>query len=545
MPPFVPLAERIVDALLASDPDLASSVGEHGVDDQLPDRSADAVAGRVAMLRDAAHALSEVDAEELDVPERVDHAVLTALVDRGIFELTEVRSHEWNPLVYNPGPLLHALVARPFAPADVRLTSLAGRLAAVPDALATARAVLRDVPRIHAETAVGQFEGAAALVRDQVPALLAEAPGLRDTVEPVARAAIRELTGFADRLRAGLRDDAGPGRDPRLGRRLWEARLWHTLDTELGARQVLDSAWANLERVTEEIRAAAVELVGGPASDETVRQALTLLADEHPDNSSVVPLARTTLDEVRDFVADTELVSLVDDACVIREMPEHDRGVAVAYCDAPGPLEVAAVPTYYCIAPTPADWSAARVESFFREYNDHMIRNLTVHEAVPGHFLQLAHARRYRGSSRARALGHSGPFIEGWAVYAEEAMVAHGFGGLAVRLQQLKMQLRMTINAILDQLTHCEELSESDGLALMTGRGFQEEGEAAGKWRRALLTSTQLSTYFVGYHQVAGVAARRPTGVPVRQWHDAMLAHGSPSPRHLPELLGLDEDDLA
>ncbi|MEE6305930.1 DUF885 domain-containing protein [Plantactinospora veratri] len=545
MPPFVPLAERIVDALLASDPELASSVGEHGFDDQLPDRSADAVAGRVAMLRDAAHALSEVDAEELDVPEQVDHAVLTALVDRGIFELTEVRSHEWNPLVHNPGPLLHALVARPFAPAEVRLTSLAGRLAAVPDALATARAVLHDVPRIHAETAVGQFEGAATLVRDQVPALLAEAPELRDLVEPVAGAAIRELTGFAERLRAGLRDDAGPGRDPRLGRRLWEARLWHTLDTELGARQVLDSAWANLERVTEEIRAAAVELVGGPASDETVRQALALLADEHPDNSSVVPLARTTLDEVLDFVADTDLVSLVDDACVIREMPEHDRGVAVAYCDAPGPLEPAAVPTYYCIAPTPADWPAARVESFFREYNDHMIRNLTVHEAVPGHFLQLAHARRYRGSSRARALGHSGPFIEGWAVYSEEAMVERGFGGLAVRLQQLKMQLRMTINAILDQLTHCEELSESDALALMTGRGFQEEGEAAGKWRRALLTSTQLSTYFVGYHQVAGIAARRPAGVPVRQWHDAMLAHGSPAPRHLPALLGLDEYDLA
>ncbi|MDW5323270.1 DUF885 domain-containing protein [Plantactinospora sp. KLBMP9567] len=544
MPPFVPLAERIVDALLASDPDLASSVGEHGLDDQLPDRSADVVAGRVAMLRDAAHALSEVDAEELDVPERVDHAVLTALVDRGIFELTEVRSHEWNPLVHNPGPLLHALVARPFAPVDVRLTSLAGRLAAVPDALATARAVLRDVPRIHAETAVGQFEGTAALVRGQVPALLAEAPGLRDTVEPVARMAVRELTGFAEWLRAGLRDDAGPGRDPRLGRRLWEGRLWHTLDTELGARQVLDSAWANLERVTEDIRAAAVELVGGPASDETVRQALALLADEHPDNSSVVPLARTTLDEVLDFVADVDLVSLVDDTCVIKEMPEHDRGVAVAYCDAPGPLESAAVPTYYCIAPTPADWSATRVESFFREYNDHMIRNLTVHEAVPGHFLQLAHARRYRGSSRARALGHSGPFIEGWAVYAEEAMVARGFGGLAVRLQQLKMQLRMTINAILDQLTHCEELSESDGLALMTGRGFQEEGEAAGKWRRALLTSTQLSTYFVGYHQVAGIAARRPDGVPVRQWHDAMLAYGSPSPRHLPALLGLDEYDL-
>ncbi|MBE1484947.1 DUF885 domain-containing protein [Plantactinospora soyae] len=539
MPPFVPLAERIVDALLASDPTLASSVGDHGVDDQLPDRSVEAVAGQVAMLRDAAHALSEVDAEELEPPEQVDHAVLSASVDRGIFELTEVRGHEWNPLAHNPGPLLYALLDRPFAPADVRLTSLAGRLAAVPDALATARAVLRDIPRVHAETAVGQFDGAAALVRAQVPALLAEAPGLRSTVEPAARAAVRELTGFADWLRTGLRDDAGPGRDPRLGRRLWEAQLWHTLDTELSAREVLDRAWANLDRVTEEIRTAAVELVGGPASDRAVRQALNLLADEHPDDASIVPLARLTLGDATDFVADAELVSLVDDLCVIKEMPEHDRGVAVAYCDAPGPLETAEVPTYYCIAPTPADWSPSRTESFYREYNDHMIRNLTVHEAMPGHFLQLAHARRYRGSSRVRALGHSGPFVEGWAVYAEQMMAERGFGGLAVRLQQLKMQLRLTINALLDQLVHCEEMSESDGLALMMERGFQEEGEAAGKWRRALLTSTQLSTYFVGYSQIAEIAARRPAGVPVRQWHDAMLAHGSPPPRHLPVLLGL------
>jgi len=101
------------------------------------------------------------------------------------------------------------------------------------------------------------------------------------------------------------------------------------------------------------------------------------------------------------------------------------------------------------------------------------------------------------------------------------------------------MQLRMTINALLDQLVHCEGMTEADGMALMTGRGFQEEGEAAGKWRRALLTSTQLSTYFVGYTQIAQIAARRPHGVSVRAWHDAMLAHGSPPPRHLPTLLGL------
>ncbi|MEV4201738.1 DUF885 domain-containing protein [Micromonospora globbae] len=539
MESFAPLAERIVEALLESRPGLATAAGDHRFDDRLPDFSPDGRTADRTMLTDAANALSELDPAALDVEDQVDHALLSALVDRELFELTEIRAYEWDPLRHNPGPLLHAIVARPYAPADVRLTQLAGRLAAIPDALAIARGTLRDMPRIHAETAVGQFTGTAALIRDEVPKLLTEEPALHDRVEPAATAAIAALEEFVAWLRAGLAADAGPGRDPRLGRRRWEARLWHTLDTELGASEVLARAWANLDRVTEQIREAAVELVGGPADDETVRRALDLLAAEHPDDHTIVDLAGVTLDEATDFVRAHDLVTLVDDPCVIQEMPEFARGVAVAYCDSPGPLETADVPTFYCIAPTPSDWPAHRVESFYREYNDHMIRNLTVHEAMPGHFLQLAHARRYAGRTRVRALAESGPFIEGWAVYAEELMAGLGFGGLPVRLQQLKMQLRMTINALLDQLVHCEEMPEAEAMALMTGRGFQEEGEAAGKWRRALLTSTQLSTYFVGYSEVAEIAAARPDGVSLRDWHDAMLAHDCPPPRHLRTLLGL------
>jgi uncharacterized protein (DUF885 family) len=538
MPEFVPLAERIVDALLASDPRLAAEAGVHDVDDQLPDLSSGAVAERLAMLRDAANALSEVDADVLDAEERVDHAILTARVDRTLFGLTEVRSHEWNPLTHNPGSLIYELIARPFAPADVRLRSLAGRLRAVPDAMATARATLSDMPRIHAETAAGQFAGSAALVRDEVPALLAQAPALTAEVTPAVSAAAAALDEMAAWLRAAA-SAPDEGRDPRFGRRLWEAQLWHTLDTELSASTVYERASRNLERTTAAIRQAAAELVGGPATDETVRRALDSLAAQHPDNATIVDLAKRTMVETTDFVREHAVVSLVDDPCVIQEMPEYARGVAVAYCDSPGALETADVPTFYCIAPTPAGWPPERVESFYREYNDHMIRNLTVHEAMPGHYLQIAHSRRFRGSTRVRALGVSGPFAEGWAVYAEEVMAGLGFGGLPIRLQQLKMQLRMTINAILDQAVHCDAMSEADGMALMTGAGFQEEGEAAGKWRRALLTSTQLSTYFVGYSEVADVAARRPAGMSMLDWHDAVLAHGSPPPRHLPALLGV------
>ncbi|MFC7531463.1 DUF885 domain-containing protein [Actinoplanes sp. GCM10030250] len=538
MPEFVKLAERIVDALLESNPATASYAGDHRFDSRLPDLSASGATTRAAMLRDAADVLSGVDADGLPAEDQVDHAILSARVEQALFELTEVREHEWNPLEHNPGPLLHGLMARPFAPVEERLESLAGRLAAIPDALATARAVLNDVPRIHAETAAGQFNGTAALIRDEVPALLAQAPGMSGVVEPASAAALAALGEFDGWLR-GLLDSVEPGRDPRLGRRLWEARLWHTLDTELSAAEVLSRARKNVDRVSEELRAASAELVGGPATDESVRRALATIAEQHPDNNSILGLAKVTMDEATEFVRRHDIVSLVDDPCVIEEMPEFARGVAVAYCDPPGPLETADVPTFYCIAPAPADWPAERIASFYREYNNEMLRNLTVHEAMPGHFLQIAHSRRFRAATRVRSLGLSGPFVEGWAVYAEELMTGLGFGGVPVKLQQLKMQLRMSLNAIIDQLTHCEDLPESEAMALMTGRGFQEEGEAAGKWRRALLTSTQLSTYFVGYTEMAAIAAARPFGATPRAWHDAMLAHGSPPPRHLRTLLGV------
>ncbi len=535
---FVPIAERVVDAVLEANPAMAGFAGDHRFDDRLPDLSAAGVARDVAMLRDAAAALSQVDDDALGPQERVDHAVLLALVERALFEYTEVREHEWNPLEHNPGTLLYALIARPYAPAAQRLESLVGRLSAIPDALSAARATLTDCPRIHLETAVGQFAGTAALIRTEIPALVAEAPGLADRVAAASAAAVAALDEFGGWLRGQLAD-GDTGRDPRLGRRLWEARLWHALDTDLSAAEVLSRARATLDRVGEELRAAASALTGEPATDATVRVALDRLAAQHPGNDTIVDLAKVTLDETTEFVRAQELVSLVDDPCLIQEMPEFARGIAVAYCDPPGPLETADVPTFYCISPTPADWSPQRVESFYREYNDHMVRNLTVHEAMPGHFLQLAHSRRFRGSTRARALGFSGPFVEGWAVYAEELMADRGFGGLPVRLQQLKMQLRTALNAVLDQLVHCEGLAEADAMAMMTGRAFQEEGEAAGKWRRALLTSTQLSTYFVGYTEVSAIARARPEGTSVRDWHDAMLAHGSPPPRHLRTLLGV------
>ena len=198
------------------------------------------------------------------------------------------------------------------------------------------------------------------------------------------------------------------------------------------------------------------------------------------------------------------------------------------------------LPTFIAVSPTPADWPAERVASFYREYNRHMVHNLMVHEAMPGHYLQLQHARRFAGATRARAALWSGSFVEGWAVYAEELMADHGYPGerdpAAVRMQQLKMQLRMVINAILDARVHAHGMTEAEAMALMMERGFQEDGEAAGKWRRAQLTSAQLSTYYVGYTEISDLAAEllkaRPRPEDRPRQHARPRVPARPAPPH-------------
>lgn len=534
MSEFTTRAERIIDALLETDPELAMWSGDHRFDAELPDYSRAAVTSRAAMLREASHALAEIDIDDLDDDDAVDLELLTGKVSAALFNVTELREHEWNPLVYNPGALLNTLLLRQSAPAEDRLTAVIQRLNAIPDALATAQANLTDVPHIHARTGAEQFRGTAALIERELRKLAAQVPGLEAAAAAAGDQASAALHRFAEWLSA--RTD---GRSPRLGRALWEGKLWHSLDTPLSAATILSDSRRVLEETSEELADAAGRLLGRPPSEETTAEALERLAADRPDNATVITMATELVAETTRFVEQHDLVTLIEDPLEVIELPDFAKGIAAAYVDAPGALETANVPTYYAISPAPSHWTPEQVDSFFAEYNDHMMKNLTVHEAMPGHYLQLAHARRNRGRTRTRQISHSGTFVEGWAVYAEELMQRHDYGGLPVRIQQLKMKLRMVLNAILDQLIHCDELSRDEAMHLMTRRGHQTEREADGKWRRALLSSTQLSTYFVGYREVARIAAAAPNGAPDRAWHDAMLSHGSIAPRHIATLMGV------
>jgi uncharacterized protein (DUF885 family) len=545
---FRDVATKVLDALLAAAPEHATEQGDHRFDDQLTDYTDEAVVARGKMLTEALAALDDVDDTGLLDPDRVDLEILRTQVTGTLWELSELRWYERDPLAHLPGDALYPLIVRAGGtPAD-RLRALEGRLALVPERLATARAMLRDMPRVHVETAIGQCRGTGALLTDELAPLLLEDPALASRVAPVRDRALEALAEHTRWLEAQLPVSDG---DPRLGEQAYAARLWYALDTETGPDALLTRAESDLQAIEEEIRDLAARIDGGPARDGQVRDLLDRVAAQSPvTDQTVLALCEQALTRLDARVRELDLVTVPDAPVRLIVMPPARRGVAVAYCDAPGPLEPDAgnLPTFFAVSPTPEEWDAEQVASFYREYNGHMLRDLTAHEAMPGHVLQLAHAARYRGATRVRSAARSGPFVEGWAVYAEELIARAGLGlsppdDDAFRLQQLKMQLRTTINAILDVRVHSRGMTEEEAIRLMTSRGHQEEVTAVCKWRRALLTSAQLSTYYVGYREISDIAGQLAAAHgewSIRRVHDEMLAHGSPPPRHLRAILGLE-----
>ncbi len=521
---FTTTAAAAVADLLRLQPEVATALGDHRYDDRLDDLSDGGRRELHVALAGHRDALDSLDLDGLDAEDAVDAEMLRTGLDRLLLDADLVRPLEWDPLAWLPGEAIYPLLARDTEPVADRLRALASRLELVPERLERARRTVARPPLVHVETAVEQTGGIIALLEQELPALLAQEPRLRPLVEPAQATALRALR----RHRAALAEAAtSADGDPRLGPDVFDARLHLVLDSDLTAGQVVARAEEQLALVEDQL----AELCGGPAR---VGAALAEVARDAPDDATIVPLASTLLADLTGEVRRLGFVSVPDAPVEVQVMPEFRRGYAVAYCDAPGALEQGGT-TFFAVAPTPSDWSAERVASFYREYNSAQVANLTVHEAMPGHVLQLAHQARFRGPTVVRQVFGSGSFIEGWAVHAEELMALAGVGGRAVRLQQLKVQLRVTINALLDAGVHAGGMGESEAMALMTGRGRQEEGEAVGKWRRAQLSSCQLSTYFVGYAELAPVVAAVDRSRLL--CFDPLLAHGAPPPRHLARLL--------
>ena len=557
---FENLADEYVNDLTNFSPVCATLVGDHSADDRLDNVDAASRARTRELLNEYLAALQGFDREHLSRANQVDAEILRNDLESSLWSMDELQEWAWNPLYYIniSGNAIYGLVARDFAPVEKRLLNATSRLEQIPRFLEQARSAIEPdrVPKIHAETAIKQNPGLVSIIDTMVVpemSVLSEAQQdrLNGAIEGAKDAVANHQTWLEEEL---LPRAAG---NFRVGVKLYDIKLAFALSSPMSRKKITARAEREYEAVRNSMYDVAkiVYAQKHPFTtfpdhpDDSYKQTIirSALEDAYqllPPRDGIVAVAKEQLQQATDFVIEQNIVTMPDEPVEIIIMPEFQRGIGLAYLDPPGPLD-RDQPAFYAVAPLPADWTEEQVRSFLREYNLYSIQDLTIHEGVPGHYLQLSLSNRY--PSTLRAVLSSGPFVEGWAVYAEQMMIAEGYmnDDPLMKLINLKWYLRTITNAIIDSAIHVDGMTHDAAMKLMIEGGFQEEREAAGKWVRAQLTSAQLSTYFVGYqeHLEMRRAVEDAWGdeFTLRRYHDQALSYGSPPVKYVRALMLGDE----
>jgi uncharacterized protein (DUF885 family) len=534
-------------------PMAATALGDHRFDHLLDDVSTKARAGWSERYRKALAELTRtIDYQKLSRPAQIDYEILRHDLTRTLWLEENTKPFAEDPRTYNTyiSDSTYLLLTQSTLSRAENVQNCAARMALIPRIVAAAKENLKNPPRVFVETALRQNRGAIAFYESGIYELAGQTPQLSE-LKPVAAKVVAALKDY----QKFLEDDLLPRAkgEWRIGKEKFARKLELELDAGLTAEQVLRDAEAELERVEREMYVIARQLwsstqPGQPLPPDdmegrraTIRRVLAELNKEHGKPEELVRDAKVIVERIKTFIRDNDILRLPDpDHCQVLEMPEFRRGNYTAYLDPAPPLDPQAN-SVYAISPPPKDWDTRRVESYLQEYNSRMLHLLTLHEAYPGHYVQLEYSNRH--PSLIRRVLYSGVFAEGWAVYTEQMMLDQGYGkgDLALRLNQLKWYLRAVANAVLDYQMHCSKMTDEEALAFLTQRAFQSEGEALGKIVRAKQSSCQLSTYFVGrmafYRLRQQIQRELGEKFELGRYHEAVLDHGTLPVKYLPELV--------
>ncbi|HTU22813.1 MAG TPA: DUF885 domain-containing protein [Gemmataceae bacterium] len=530
----------------------ATRLGDHRFDHLLDDISAKARDEWTVHYRQTLAELpKKVDYAKLPRSAQIDYEIFKHNLTAALWLAVNTRPFENDPRTYNDylSDSVYLLLTQSTQPKATNIHNAAARMAHFPKIIAAARENLRNPPRVILETAIRQTRGAIAFYQHGIYEVAGENPQLSE-LKPAATRVVPLLKEHLKLLEGLLPKAKG---DWRLGKEKFYRKLDLELDANLSADEVLKEAEDDFARVERDMYIIARQLWSGtypgkplPPDDakgrtETIRLVLDKLNQEHGKPEDLVKNARATVKRIKSFITENDILRLPSpDQCKIIEMPEFHRGNSLAYLNPAPPLDSKAA-SYYAVSPPPSGWDARRVESLLQEYNNRMLQILTIHEAYPGHYVQLEYSNRH--PSLIRRVLFSGVFAEGWAVYTEQMMLDQGYGrgDPALRLNQLKWYLRSVANAVLDHKMHCTNMSDEEAVAFLTQRAFQAEGEAVAKVVRAKQSSCQLSTYFVGrmafYRLRQQIQREMGAKFQLGRYHEAVLDHGTLPVKYLPELV--------
>jgi uncharacterized protein (DUF885 family) len=537
--PFATLAEEFVYESLAASPVSATQAGYHkhggrNLDNEMDDYSPAALDRQRRWYQDLRLRLARAsDAKGLSPEDRADLDIIHNSISLALLELQSIQNYRHNPTLYveTIGNAIYAPFTLEYTDKNTRFQHIIERLKRVPAFLTQAQLNLTSAPDIWTSVAIGENEGNVSLIdqeiREQVP------EHLRAEYEAAARPALESVRRFTRFLQQGL-----PGYDWRLGGNKYAQKFRYALGTDQSPDEILQAAESRMRAIHNEMYGIAATLTKSTSRDRSavIRQALNQIAQKHATRETYFADARRDLQEAREFVRAKDLLTLPPrDNLQVIETPEFMRGIYSVGGFSSAPALEPQLGAFYWLTPIPADWPTERIESKLREYNTYGLKILTIHEAMPGHYVQLEYANEVQPQLRRilRSIYGSGPYIEGWAVYATEVTLEQGYMNHdpEMRISYLKHLLRVIANTILDVRLQTKSMTDQEALTLMTDDAFQEREEATGKLQRAKLSSAQLPTYFVGYYDWmrlrSRMQAKQGASFNLKQFHETALAAGA------------------
>jgi uncharacterized protein (DUF885 family) len=533
------LTEDFVYGSLALSPVAATSAGYHehnGVklDEKLDDYSPAGIQEQRQFYSGFRDRLALIKQEALSAEERADYQILQNQADLVLLDLREIQSFRHNPTTYVElvGNALFNPFVLEYAPIETRYRNIVQRLFRVPALMEQAKANLRDAPEVWNRVAQEENEGNIGLIdktlREKVPA------GVKGDFDRAATAALASLRDFNAYLKNDLSRRTS---DWRLGKDKYAKKFQYYLVSGKTPDQVLSEAEAALQSARGEM--------ANLAAPRSIPEALDKIAQQHAAPEAFMDQARKDLAEATSFVQAKRLVTLPSRGNLqVIPTPEFMRGIYGVAGFNPAPALEPQLGAFYWVTPIPSNWPQERIESKLREYNTFGLMEITIHEAMPGHYVQFEVADSLEPKPRRllRNIYGNNPYIEGWATYTQQLMSDEGFldNSPELRLTVLKQLLRVISNTILDIRLQTMGMTDQQAMDLMINDTFQEKEEATAKLQRAQLSSCQLPTYFLGWRGWLDVReqykTRKGSAFDLTAFHDAALKESAVP---LPALGGL------
>lgn len=547
------LTEEYVYTALSFSPSAATSAGLHvhqkqNLDNLLDDFSSPNLDRQKKFYEDFQTRLKALPVDKLTAEDRADLTILEDQTALALLDLNSIQTPSHNPTMYveTLGNALFSPFVLEYAPKPQRIQSIIARLGHVPLFVDQATSNLVSSAPIWIQVAIEENQGNIDLVDKTIRAGVPD--DLKDAYARAARPAIEAMNKFQNFLKTNL--SARDNYNWQLGQDRYTRKFRYLLESGIEADTMLDQAERDLQRVRTRMLELALplhrdlapahkdhaELAGEEQQNTVIGEVLGKIAEKRSTRESYMDDARKDLDEARAFVQQKGLLKLPSRANLkVIPTPEFMRGVYAVGGFNSAPALEPQLGAFYWVTPIPETWDKDRVDSKLREYNFYKLKLLTIHEAMPGHYVQIEIANDVQPLSRRllRSVFGNGPYIEGWAQYATQTMLEQGFlnNSPEMALTFAKEELRVIANAILDVRLQMLNMKDEEALDLMMRLTFQEKEEATAKLQRAKLSSCQLPMYYLGWRGWKGVAAEvqkaKGGAFNLAAFHDAALSKGA------------------